>query len=182
MVQWQIAGREDMPCGWRHLALCVGVGDRQAKQKIHRRQATGSSAVTNARRAGSIWTASVARRCRRTRALFVALPLLLLSVLADHGLAASGEPSPATRLDRAADLAGTEGKAQLPVRSSALTDPLRAKAKLSGDTDGMPKALTAQAAEPPRRAARGSAWTAAAERSPPATPLVPRSRAPPATA
>ncbi len=136
--------------------------------------------MTDARRAGTNWTTSLARRCRRTRTLLVALPLLLLSVMADHGLATTGEPAQTARLDRASDAAGTEDKAQLPAHLIALADPLRSKA--AGAPGGSPKALPVADAGVAEPSATGETGSPAAESSRPNLQPTPRSRAPPAAA
>lgn len=91
--------------------------------------------MNKAQGTGSIWTGFVGRHGRRAKALLVALPLLVLSVLVDHGLADAAVQRPENRVDsHASDIAGTEGKAQLPGRSTLATvDPLRVTPKLSGD-------------------------------------------------
>ena len=92
--------------------------------------------MTNARRAGTSWTALIDRYCRRSKALLIALPLLLLSVFVDHGLAAA--PDHGDRVDssgHASDFdgsAGAEGKAQAPARPvTAIGDFQRPKPKPS---------------------------------------------------
>ena len=99
--------------------------------------------MTKARRTGSIWTGFAGRHRGRAKAVLVALPLLMLSVLVDHGLGGAVAPPPGNRLDsHASDIAGTEGKAQLPGRGSLATiDPLRVKPKLSGDGTTGPHGL-----------------------------------------
>jgi hypothetical protein len=98
--------------------------------------------VTKARRTGSIWTGFVGRHCGQAKALLVALPLLMLSVLVDHGLAGATAQNPGNRVSQASDVAGTEGKAQLPGRGTLATvDPLRVKPKLSSDGTAGPHGI-----------------------------------------
>lgn len=137
--------------------------------------------MTKARRTGSIWTGFAGRRGGRAKALLVALPLLMLSVLADQCLAGAAAPHPGNRAEgHASDVAGTEGKAQLPGRGTLATvDPLRVKPKLSSDgtagphglapSDGMRLRSSVPRAEPRRaRDAAPTPWRAAARpRAPP---------------
>ncbi len=99
--------------------------------------------MTKARRTGSIWTGFAGRHRGRATAVLVALPLLMLSVLVDHGLGGASAPLAGNRVDsHASDIAGTEGKAQLPGRGSLATvDPLRVKPTLPGDGTAGPHGL-----------------------------------------
>lgn len=142
--------------------------------------------MTNARRAGTSWTAWIDRHCRRTKTLLIALPLLLLSVFVDHGLAAA--PRPDGSMDRSGQASdfdrstGAEGKAQLPGRPIlAITDPQRVKPKLSADGPigllSVPPRVAPvyfHASSEPRRALPADAV--------PALALAARPRAPPASA
>lgn len=99
--------------------------------------------MTQARPAGSIWTGFVGRHRSRAKALLVALPLLILSVLVDHGLAGTSALNPGHRADsQASDMSGAEDKAQLPGRGAVATvDPLRLTSKFSGDRTAGPHGL-----------------------------------------
>jgi hypothetical protein len=115
--------------------------------------------VTKARPAGISWTVFAGRYCRRAKALAIALPLLLLSVLVDHGLAGASMPDAgrmagARQASHLAATAGTEGKAQLPGRQvAAFADGIRYKIKLPTDGAHHPAALPA--AQP---ALPGAVW------------------------
>jgi hypothetical protein len=100
--------------------------------------------VTQARQPGSIWTGFVGRHRSRAKALLMALPLLILSVLVDHGLAGTSAPNPGHQADsHASDMSGAEGEAQLPGRGAvAMLDPLRLKSKFSDDRTAGPLGLT----------------------------------------
>ena len=142
--------------------------------------------MTNARRAGTSWTAWIDRHCRRTKTLLIALPLLLLSVFVDHGLAAA--PRPDGSMDRSGQASGfdrsasAEGKAQLPGRPIlAITDPQRAKPKLPGDGPAPPMVTEPRAAWVFQSASsRTSHDYLTAQVS--ALPLAAHPRAPPASA
>jgi hypothetical protein len=138
--------------------------------------------VSKARHAGTDWTGFAGRHCGRAKALLVALPLLLISLLLDHGLAGTA-PSPrgiVTGAGQASDVAGTEGKAYPIGRAGvAAAEPLGTKPKLSGDGIGQhgvaPSATLvlprARIAASPGRAlsAPAMSWQiAASPRAPPA--------------
>lgn len=143
--------------------------------------------MTNARRAGISWTALIDRHCRRTKALLVALPLLLLSVFIDHGLAVS--PAPNGSMDRsgqASDIdrsTGAEGKAQLPGRPVlAITDPQRAKPKLAGDGPATLPPSAPRVARPLHPVLLTAPRPTSLAALIPALPLAARPRAPPVAA
>jgi len=121
-----------------------GCTRRQAKRKIRQPLGSRSDAVNQARPAGSIWTGFAGRHRGRAKALLVALPLLILSVLVDHGLLGTSVPHSGSGADRhASDMSGAEDKAQLPGRGAVATvDPLRLKSKFSGDRTSGPNGLT----------------------------------------
>jgi len=91
--------------------------------------------VIKARRAGINGTGLVGPRRGRAAALLMALPLLVLSVLLDHGTARAIAPPSGNALDhRGSDMAGTEGKAHFPGRAApAIVEPLHLKPHFSGD-------------------------------------------------
>lgn len=111
--------------------------------------------MTQARPAGSIWTGFVGRHRSRAKALLVVLPLLILSVLVDQGLAGTSAPNSGHRANNhASDMSGTEDKAQLPGRSAVATvDPLRLKSKFSGDRTTGPQGLALPTGVPLRSCA-----------------------------
>ena len=139
--------------------------------------------MTDARHAGIHWIGLAGRHGGRAKALLVALPLLLLSLLIDHGIVGPAEHRGgiAASAGQASDMAGAEGKLQLAARAGVAADPLRAKPKLSGDgQDSNGLALSASLVSPGLSATTSPG---AAAISPAASrPFAARPRAPPAIA
>lgn len=139
-----------------------------------------------ARYTGRIWSDVFGPHGGRAKALLVALPFLLLSLMIDHG-AGAGNAMPGSTIDSARQatdfrrVADTEGKAQRPGRATQLTtDPQVLKSNFSSNGAGGLHGVAPIAGMPLHTVA--AALPAGAARSSPPTfwPVASQPRAPPA--